>query len=375
MATVRDAAPLLSILIPTRERAETLASAVATALDQRSRRFEVIVCDNHSQDATRRVVDGMADARLRYVNPGTRVSISDNWEFAVRHAEGRYLLLIGDDDAIVPGAIDRLEPLLEASASPIFTWPRTTYWWPTAGCTARASALPPPRRRIEIDIRPLAQSAMRRGGHGLELLPGVYHTVVQRDVLAAIGNRVGRVFPTALPDVFVAFAAPGVASRALALDYLVTVTGVSEKSNGGGAASPALARQRWETLIDEHGPITLHPLLFPGVPTRVNLFHDSMLVARDFFPDVYGTTPFGFAEMWAYRYRLRGFLGWDTSWMAIVRQRRAIRQYQPFSLARFLAVSLFHECAVRSQRFRDAGRSAMACTASSIAEYARSIAQ
>ena len=120
-------APLLSIVIPTRERMETLSSAIATALDQRSRRFEVLVCDNHSQDGTRELVGAIRDPRLRYVNPGARVSMSDNWEFALRLAEGRHVLFIGDDDAVMPGAIDRLEPLLESNASPIFTWPRATY--------------------------------------------------------------------------------------------------------------------------------------------------------------------------------------------------------------------------------------------------------
>ena len=369
-------APLLSIVIPTRERVETLASAIATAVDQRSRRFEIVVCDNHSQDGTRRLVEGIADPRVRYVNPGARLSMSDNWEFALRHAEGRHVLFIGDDDAIMPGAIDRLEPLLESCASPIFTWPRATYMWPTAGGGARSGGVPPSRPRREIDIRALAQSVLRRGGYGFQRPPSVYHAVFHRDVLAAIGDRAGRVFLTTQPDVFVAFAAPGVTRRALSLEFLVTVLGHSEKSNGGGvAAGPATARQRWQQLMDEHGAAPLHPSLFPGVPDRVNLISDTLLAAKDLFPEAYGTTRFGYAEMWAYDYRLRDYLGWDTSWMAIVRQRRAIRRYQPFSLGRFLAASAFHESAMRTRRLRH-GRGAdwAACTAPTIAEYVRGIA-
>jgi len=373
---VTGAAPLLSIVIPTRERADTLASAIATAVDQRSRRFEIVVCDNHSQDGTRRLVEGIADPRVRYVNPGARVSMSDNWEFALRHAEGRHVLFIGDDDAIMPGAIDRLEPLLESGVSPIFTWPRATYMWPTAGGGARTGGVPRSRPPAEIDIRALAQSVLRRGGYGFQRPPSVYHAVFHRDVLAAIGDRAGRVFLTSQPDVFVAFAAPGVTRRALALDFMVSVLGHSEKSNGGGvAAGPETARERWQLLMDEHGAVPLHPSLFPGVPDRVNLIPDTLLVAKDLFPEAYGTTRFGFAEMWAYDYRLRGYLGWETSWMAIVRQRRAIRRYQPFSLARFLVASAFHESAVRSRRLRH-GRGAdwAACAAPTIAEYVRGIA-
>ena len=372
----RASAPLLSIVIPTRERAETLPSAIATALDQRSRRFEVLVSDNCSHDGTRDIVERIADARLRYVNPGARVSMSDNWEFALRHTAGRYVLFIGDDDGVMPGAIDRLEPLLESSASPIFTWQRATYMWPTAGLGARTGGVPPAQPRADVDIRTLAQAVMRWGGYGFQRPPSVYHAVFHRDVLDAIGARAGRVFLTSQPDVFVAFAAPGVTPRALSLDFLVTIIGHSEKSNGGRvAAGPATAQRRWQQLIAEHGAVTLHPSLFPGVPERVNLIADTLLVAKDLFPEAYGATPFGYAEMWAYDYRLRDYLGWDTSWMAIVRQRREIRKYQPFSLARFLAASAFHESAIRSQRLRHGRQADWAeSDAPTIADYVRGIA-
>jgi glycosyltransferase involved in cell wall biosynthesis len=369
-------APLLSIVIPTRERADTLASAIATALDQRSDRFEVIVCDNCSRDGTRRLVAGIADRRLRYVNPGARVSMSDNWEFALRHSDARYVLFIGDDDAVMPGAIDRLEPLLAESASPIFTWPRTTYLWPTAERGARTVAVPVPAPRAGIDLRALAQSVVRRGGYGFQRPPSVYHGVFHRDVLDAIAARAGRVFVTSQPDVFVAFAAPGVTPRALSLDFIVSVLGHAEKSNGGGvAAGPDTARQRWQQLIDEHGATALHASLFPGVPERVNLIWDTLLVAMDMFPEGYGTARFGYSEMWAYNYRLRDYLGWDTSWMGIVRRRREIRQYQPFSLARFVAASAFHESAVRSRRLRHGAQAEWtASDAATIADYVRSLA-
>jgi len=368
--------PLLSILIPTRERVETLASAITTALDQRSRRFEVIVGDNHSRDGTRRLVEGIDDPRLRYVNSGARLSMSDNWERVLHRAEGRYILFIGDDDAVMPGAIDRLEPILESGAAPIVTWPRTTYLWPSASVGARAGAAPPPAPRAEIDIRALGRSVLRRGFYGFQRLPSVYHSAFDRGVLDAIADRAGRVFVTSQPDVFVAFAAPGVTPTALSLDFIVTVIGHSEKSNGGGtAAGPAAARQRWQQLMDEHGAISLHPSLFPGVPERVNLIPDALLAAKDLFPEAYGTTPFGYAEMWAYNYRLRDYLGWDTSWFEIARQWRAIRRYQPFSLARFLAATAFHESAVRSHRLRHGRRADLtASDAQTIAEYVRGIA-
>src|SRR3954468_2228340 len=102
--------PLLSVIVPTRARVSTLPFTLATILDQQTRAFEVIVSDNRSEDGTREAVQRIADDRVRYIDTGERLAMTDNWEFALGHARGRYALFVGDDDAILPGALDRLEP-------------------------------------------------------------------------------------------------------------------------------------------------------------------------------------------------------------------------------------------------------------------------
>ena len=59
--------PFVSIVIPTRERAETLYHTLRTCLEQEGDDYEVVVCDNCGSPATRAVVDGFASARIKYV--------------------------------------------------------------------------------------------------------------------------------------------------------------------------------------------------------------------------------------------------------------------------------------------------------------------
>ena len=59
--------PRFSVLIPTRERADTLYHALRTCLDQDFDSFEVVVSDNCSSPATREVVERLASPRLKYV--------------------------------------------------------------------------------------------------------------------------------------------------------------------------------------------------------------------------------------------------------------------------------------------------------------------
>ncbi|MBA3739639.1 MAG: glycosyltransferase family 2 protein [Chloroflexi bacterium] len=92
-------------MIPTRERIQTLRVTLGTALDHRSQRIEVLVADNASSDGTAEFVASLADTRLRYVSPSRRLSMGANWDFALTHARGSYIVIIGDDDAVQPGAI------------------------------------------------------------------------------------------------------------------------------------------------------------------------------------------------------------------------------------------------------------------------------
>src|SRR4051812_31364688 len=104
--------PLITIVIPTRERADTLRHTLSTVLSQKSDNFEILVSDNFSSDDTAGIVASMADPRLRYINTGKRMSMVGNWEFAFHQAHGRYLIYLGDDDGMMPGAIQRLETLI-----------------------------------------------------------------------------------------------------------------------------------------------------------------------------------------------------------------------------------------------------------------------
>src|SRR4051794_33057917 len=87
--------PLLSVIVPTRARVSTLPFTLATILNHQPRSFEVIVSDNCSEAGTREAVQRIVDDRLVYLDTGTRLSMTDNWEFAIGHARGRYVLFVG----------------------------------------------------------------------------------------------------------------------------------------------------------------------------------------------------------------------------------------------------------------------------------------
>src|SRR5205807_10632821 len=96
-----------SVLIPTRERSDTLAATLKTCVNQSYANLEIIVSDNFSQDNTRDVVESFPDKRIRYTNTGKRISMSQNWGHAFSLASGEFVMYPGGDHGLLPVAISR----------------------------------------------------------------------------------------------------------------------------------------------------------------------------------------------------------------------------------------------------------------------------
>ena len=56
-----------SILIPTRNRHETLSFAIKTCLEQNFENYEIVVCDNNSSSETREVIEKLSNIRIKYI--------------------------------------------------------------------------------------------------------------------------------------------------------------------------------------------------------------------------------------------------------------------------------------------------------------------
>lgn len=330
-----DLKPLISVIIPTRERPETLPYAIQTALDQSTANFEVIVSDNFSQDNTGAVVRSLADSRVRYFNTGRRLPMSDNWEFALEQARGEYVIFIGDDDAVMPGGIDRLEAMIRVRPSLVYCWPTPIYSWPMDGYEPRVLFSPRIEETRAINLTRRARVAILSGGSLCNRLPGMYHSAVARSIADRIRETTGRVFHSAQPDVFTCMAVPAFCTTAVRMSFCVTMHGVSQKSNGGTQVSKENVRNI-ERFVREYGGYKLHLTLFPGQPLVPSLVADSVLVAMDMFPEFYHAMKFNYSAMWAYLCDSKQIFASGTDTREAIRRRREIRRYHRFSASMFL---------------------------------------
>ena len=124
---------LISIIIPTRERADYLKACLATCVAIPDPDIEIVVSDNASQDHTRDVIESFSDRRIVHINPGRRISMRQNFNFGIGKSRGDYVITIGDDDGMLPGQFAALRATLDRFRPNILGLRYIMYAWPIPG--------------------------------------------------------------------------------------------------------------------------------------------------------------------------------------------------------------------------------------------------
>ena len=102
-----DNQSLVSIIIPTYNRAELLRESVDSALNQTYTNIEVVVVDDGSQDDTHEIMEGYGD-RIRTVYLGYNSGVSHALNVGMEHATGQWFKFHGSDDILDCDAIAKI---------------------------------------------------------------------------------------------------------------------------------------------------------------------------------------------------------------------------------------------------------------------------
>lgn len=102
--------PLVSVVIPTRNRANFLSEAIRSVLQQDYANIEIFVCDNASTDHTALVVGNYAQEypNVHYVLNDKDIGLINNFNRCVQVARGEFVFRFADDDLISPRYISLL---------------------------------------------------------------------------------------------------------------------------------------------------------------------------------------------------------------------------------------------------------------------------
>ncbi len=226
-----------SIIIPTRERHVTLIDTIRTCLNQDYENFEIIVSDNFSTIETKNVTEIFNDPRIVYINTGKRISMSHNWEFALNYVTGDFVTYLGDDDGLLPGALERIANILQSYKVDAIVWKWASYFWPNAISEDSRNKLFVPTAK-EFEIRNATQQLENviQFKSSYEELPFLYKGFVSINAINKVKQLSGgQFFHSMIPDVYSAISLSCVIKEYYFSKEPFSINGTSGASNGASS--------------------------------------------------------------------------------------------------------------------------------------------
>ena len=107
--------PLVSIIIPTYNRAHTIERALRSVTKQSLQDFEILVVDDASTDNTAAVIHQFADPRIQYFRHEENRFAGAARNTGMEAATGKYIAFLDSDDAWLPEKLERQVGLLEGA--------------------------------------------------------------------------------------------------------------------------------------------------------------------------------------------------------------------------------------------------------------------
>lgn len=100
--------PLLSVLVPTRDRPELVDQILRIDYGAAASDLEILISDNFVNKSCKEVVSKSTDDCVRYLRPDKALSVVDNCEFLLSKANGDYVTILTDKYLFFPWAVRKL---------------------------------------------------------------------------------------------------------------------------------------------------------------------------------------------------------------------------------------------------------------------------
>lgn len=239
-------APLLSVVIPTKDRAGYAVHCLRTLTRLAGDELEIIVQDNSATADLGRLIAEAGDTRVRYEHRPGALSVIENCERGMARARGEYMSLLGDDDGVASVVLDVARWAAGEGVDALVPSRAAFYVWPDVRYANRGDA-----RGGLLTIRPYTGTVTSQDAEGgvrrsLRLafqnlidtvdLPKLYYGMIHRRCIEALRQEAGAVFPGVSPDMSAAIGLSKYVRRFVSVDYPVFLGGISAQSTGGAQA-------------------------------------------------------------------------------------------------------------------------------------------
>ncbi len=236
--------PLLTILIPTKNRERYLIDILQSINTWKHNNFEVIVHDNSENNVLEELIKPLLeDSRVRYYHVKEWLAGVDNFEKALDLAEGDFVTMIGDDDGIMQEVILAAEWMKQNSVEALlptrghYTWPDLEYRYNNDYFNS-VLRIDEQFNSTVSKVNPIdeLQKVIRAGASTLGDMPRLYYGIVSKKRLDDVKELTGRFFPGPSPDMANAISMSLVVKSFMKIDFPLFISGNCSSSTAGMGA-------------------------------------------------------------------------------------------------------------------------------------------
>jgi glycosyltransferase involved in cell wall biosynthesis len=108
---------------------------IKTIIEQDYEDYEIIISDDNSSDETHIYLQTLEHPRILIIRPPYSMSMTEHWEWALKHAKGDWLIFVGQDDGLQNyffKLADELVAIAETKKIRSISSDRAYFFWP--GC-------------------------------------------------------------------------------------------------------------------------------------------------------------------------------------------------------------------------------------------------
>ncbi len=270
--------PLLSIIVPTKNRHKYLTYFIDFFCAIKTEELELVIQDNSDDNSqTTEFLDNIKDERIKYFYTPHSIPISENSDKAILNSTGKYICYMGDDDLFAPNILEAVSIMQKYHAEvalftiPVFVWPdcKGTKIWDIS----TPYRIPKATGKIRVlDSLEEMKKIFKAGASPLGYLPKVYHAIATRECLDRVYEQYSSYFPGSSPDMANAVALALNNVKTIHVDYpfliggtgMTRITGNEKGDNQKDMTKlrflPANIEQIWDKRIPKvWAGETIHP--------------------------------------------------------------------------------------------------------------------
>jgi len=270
--------PKFFIIIPTRNRFETLKYSIQTCLNQNYENLEIIISDNASSDNTKNILNEFSDSRLKYQRSETLLPMLYSWEFALSAVkETGFVHFMGDDNGLTIDAVERVVEIIRQTKLNIVLSNPIQYTWPNSVVKNGFLSIPKGKNIYIVNSKAALKSSYNFNV-GFDRLPTINASFVHTSVINKVRNLFGgKYFIASNPDVCSAIANAFIEKKYIYCEIPFVINGASVHSNGmqGGNSS----NKSTFVLDNINGGYNYHRLFPPSKSYYLNVYEAYAIVS------------------------------------------------------------------------------------------------